>query len=140
MKTRHSQRGLSSMGWLIVILLAGFFLTLAFKMVPAYVDNIYVTDALKSLRELGSGQQGYAGVTDGEVRRHLSGYFNINNVRSDAVKSLKIERKSDRILVSMDYEVREPLFYNVDVVMRFANQFDSKRPDDCCKPQDGAGP
>jgi len=140
MKTRYSQRGLSSIGWLMVILLAGFFLTLAFKMVPAYVDNIYVTDALKSLRELGAGQQGYAGVTDSEVRRHLSGYFNINNVRADAVKSLKVERKSDRILVNMNYEVREPLFYNVDVVMRFTNQFDSTRPDECCKPQDGAAP
>jgi hypothetical protein len=134
MKTRHSQRGLSSLGWLMAILIAGFFLTLAFKMVPVYADNVYIQDALKSLTDFEKTDRGYGGMTDGDIRSHLSNYFSINNVRSDATKSVKIDRKSDKVLVNMDYEVRVPLFYNVDVVMKFRNQFDSKRPAECCKP------
>ncbi|MCW8196461.1 DUF4845 domain-containing protein [Proteobacteria bacterium 005FR1] len=134
MKTRHSQRGLSSLGWLLVLLIAGFFMTLAFRMVPAYADNVYVTDALKSLREFESTERGYGGMTDSAIRSHLGKYFSINNVRGDATKNIKIERLSDKVLVNMDYEVRVPLFYNVDVVMKFRNQFDSLRPAECCKP------
>lgn len=134
MKTRHSQRGLSSLGWLLVLLIAGFSLTLAFKMVPAYADNIYIQDALKSLTEFENTERGYAGMSDSAIRDHLGNYFMINNVRSAAAKSLKIDRKSDKVLVNMDYEVRVPLFYNVDVVMKFRNQFDSNRPAECCKP------
>jgi hypothetical protein len=134
MKTRHSQRGLSSLGWLLVMLIAGFFLTLAFKMVPAYADNVYVKDALKSLTDFEKTERGYAGMSDSDIRSHLGNYFMINNVRNDATKSLKIDRKSDKVLVNMDYEVRVPLFYNVDVVMVFRNQFDSNRPAECCTP------
>lgn len=134
MKTRHSQQGLSSIGWLLVILLVGFFLTLAFKMVPAYADNVYITDGLESLRDFEKNDRGYDSMTDSAIREHLNSYFMINNVRSAAAKSLKIDRKSDRVLVNMNYEVRVPLFHNIDVVMSFKNQFDSKRPDECCKP------
>lgn len=134
MKTRYSQRGLSSVGWLSVLLAAGFLLTCAFKMVPAYADNVFVKDALKSLREFEDTDRGYAGMTDREIRSRLSSYYQMNNVRGEPTKHLDIERKNDRVLVNVDYEIRVPLFYNVDVVMAFQNQFDTARPEECCKP------
>lgn len=133
MKTRHSQRGLSSIAWLLIILVGGFFLTCAFKMVPAYADNIYIADGLKSLTEFESTDRGYAGMSNSDIRSHLNGYFSINNVRSEAIKSIDIERRSDKILVNMNYDVRVPLFYNIDIVMSFKNHFDSNRPAECCK-------
>lgn len=135
MKTRHSQRGLSSIAWLLVILVAGFFLTCAFKLVPAYADNIYIQDGLKSLSDFEKTDRGYAGMSNGDIKTHLSSYFSINNVRNEAIKNIDVERKSDKILVNINYDVRVPMFYNIDVVMSFTNQFDSNRPAECCKPQ-----
>ncbi|MEX1033329.1 MAG: DUF4845 domain-containing protein [Cellvibrionaceae bacterium] len=135
MNTRRSQQGLSSIGWLLVILVAGFFLTCAFKLVPAYADNMYIKDGLKSLSEFENTDRGYAGMSNSDIRSHLSNYFYINNVRSEATKSIDIERKRDKVLVNINYETRVPLFYNIEVVMTFNNQFDSNRPAACCKPQ-----
>jgi hypothetical protein len=134
MKTKHAQQGMTSIGWLLVVLVAGFFLTCAFKMGPAYVDNLYIQDALKSLTEFENTDGGYAGMSDSDIKTHLSSYFNINNIRSDASKKLDVQRKNDKVWVNINYEVRAPLFYNVDVVMTFKNQFDTSRPADCCKP------
>ncbi|MGQ9425889.1 DUF4845 domain-containing protein [Gilvimarinus sp. F26214L] len=135
MKTRYSQRGLSSLGWLTVLLVAGFFLTCAFRLGPAYTDNIYVRDALGSLTDFENSERGYAEMSDRDIRTHLSNYFSMNGVRGTPTKSVRIERKSDRVLVNINYEVRVPMFFNIDAVMTFKNQFDTLRPSECCTPQ-----
>lgn len=135
MKTRHSQRGLSSIAWLLILLVAGFFLTCAFKLGPAYADNIYIREALKSLSEFEKTDRGYAGMSNSDVRRHLSNYFQVNNIRNIKTADVEIDRKADKTLINIDYEVRVPLFYNIDVVMIFKNQFDTNRPAECCNPQ-----
>lgn len=134
MKTRHSQRGLSSIAWLLIILVAGFFLTCAFKMVPVYADNVFIKDGLKSLTEFEDTERGYGGMSNSDIKTHLASYFNINNVRSEAIKNIDIDRRSDKILVNINYDVRVPLFYNIDIGMAFRNQFDSNRPAECCAP------
>lgn len=134
MKTRYSQRGLSSLGWLVVILVAGFFLTCALKLGPVYGDNFLVRDALKSLTSLPKGNQSFSELTDSDIRNQLNNYFTINGIRDVPRNAVSIERKSDSVLVNINYERRVPLFYNIDVVMTFKNQFDSRRPSECCKP------
>ena len=45
----RAQRGMSSLNLMIVLLVAGFFMMCAFKLVPSYAENMYVVDALKAL-------------------------------------------------------------------------------------------
>ena len=49
MNSLRYQAGLSSIGWLIVIMLVGFGLLCAFRLIPAYVENRYIKEALRSL-------------------------------------------------------------------------------------------
>lgn len=134
MKSLKKQRGLSSLGWLMVLIIVGFILTCAFKMGPAYADNLWIRDALRSLTELQTGDKSWDQITNSEIRSHLSRYFTVNNIRGDAAKQIEIDRRREKVLVNINYEVRTPLFYNVSVVMSFDNQFDSSRPDECCTP------
>lgn len=135
MKTHYSQRGMSSLGWLVVILVGGFFLTCALKLGPVYADNLLVRDALKSLNNLPGDGQSFTELSDSNIRTQLNNYFTINGIRDVPRNAVAIERKSDSVLVNINYERRVPLFYNIDVVMTFNNQFDSRRPSECCKPQ-----
>lgn len=137
--TRMYQRGLSPLGWLLVILLAGFALLCAFRIAPPYFDNIYVGDALKSLVELENPNTGFDNVTNDDIRRQIENYFIINNVRGEVTKNIEIERTRRKFFVNINYEVRVPLIYNIDVVMTFANQFDSAQPEECCKPAKPVG-
>lgn len=126
------QRGLSMLQWALVIAVAGFFMLFAFKVVPLYAENRYVESALRSLE---SGGEKLEQMTDAEINKKLSNFYMINNVRSEGPnKNIKVQRESEKVLVTVDYETRVPLFYNIDLVLNFQNHLDSARPGQCCRP------
>lgn len=132
LKLIKHQRGLGMLQWALVIAIAGFFLLFAFKVIPLYAENRYVESALRSLENSGEKLEQ---MTDAEITKKLNNFYMINNVRSEGpTKNIKIERESEKALVTVDYETRVPLFYNIDLVLSFQNHLDSTRPGQCCKP------
>ncbi len=129
MRTGSSQRGLSSIGWLLVIVLVAFFGMCAAKMVPVYVENHYIVNGLDSLTDEGESLKR---MSKGEITRKLNSYFSINGVRSPAAKEIEFIQGSQGIIIVNKYETRVPLLANIDVVMSFHNVLDSSRPDECC--------
>lgn len=131
-KTIKRQRGLGMLQWALVIAVAGFFLLFAFKVVPLYAENRYVESALRSLE---TGGEKVEQMADAEIKKKLGNFYLINNVRSEGpTKNIKIDRRSEDLLITIDYETRVPLFYNIDLVLSFQNHLDSSRPGQCCKP------
>lgn len=130
MQLIQRQRGFFSTGNLYLILSLGFFLYLGFKLVPPYADNIYVKEALQGLKSAGDLRD----MSNTDIKSRLSKFFTVNNVRGDEVNQIEIERKSGKVIVKVDYQKRIPLFANIEVVLTFTNHWDSKRPDECCKP------
>jgi len=132
MKSIKHQRGLGMLQWLLIIIVAGFFLLAAFKIVPMYAENRYVESALRSL--VGGGER-LEEMSDAEIKKKLDNFYMINNVRSDGpTKNIKINRDSSKLLITIDYETRDNLFLNIDVILTFKNHLDSTRPNQCCKP------
>ena len=88
--------------------------------------------ALRSLE--GSGEK-LEQMTDAEISKKLNNFYMVNNVRSEGpTKNIKVERESEKAIVTVDYETRVPLFWNIDLVLSFQNHLDSTRPGQCCKP------
>jgi len=116
----NSQKGLSTLGMLLVLLIGGFALTCAFKIGPLYLDNYFVRAALKSL----DGERIEA-MDSGSIRRSLDRYFMVNNVRDVSARDATVTRERDRVVVALDYERRVNLIGNLDVVVVFNNRFDS---------------
>lgn len=132
MKSLKRQRGLGMLQWALVIAVAGFFLLFAFKVVPLYAENRYVESALRSLVAGGGKVEEMA---DAEIKKKLGNFYMINNVRSEGpTKNIKIEREAEKTLITVDYETRVPLMYNIDLVLAFKNHLDSTKPGQCCKP------
>ncbi|WP_096087263.1 DUF4845 domain-containing protein [Agaribacterium haliotis] len=123
------QRGMSTSGLILTIGVVGFFLTLLFKMGPSYLDNMGVRSAMKSML---NNNPNIADMSKDKIYSQLSSYFTINGVRDVNPKDMVIVRRKDRTLINHEYEVRVPVFYNVDVVMSFKNQIDSSNADACC--------
>ncbi|MGI1677359.1 MAG: DUF4845 domain-containing protein [Cellvibrionaceae bacterium] len=134
MKSLKRQRGISSLGWLAILMASGFFLMCGFKVIPLYADNIYMKNSLKSLSQLENPEGGFEGVTNGEIKAQLNNFNMVNNIRNPEANNIKIERFKNKFLVNLNYERRVPLFYNIEVVTTFKNQFDSSRPHECCTP------
>ncbi len=132
MKSLKHQRGLGMLQWALVIAVAGFFLLFAFKVVPLYAENRYVESALRSL--VSSGEK-IEEMTDAEITKKLNNFYMINNVRSEGpTKNIKVEREAEKAVVTVDYETRVPLLYNIDLILVFKNHLDSTKPTQCCKP------
>lgn len=132
MKAIKDQRGYSLLQLALIIGVVGFFILFAFKVVPMYAENRYVESALRSLVEAGNKIED---MTDAEIRKKLDNFYLINNVRSEGpTKNIEIERDANKLLVTIDYETRANLFWNIDLVVSFTNHLDSTRPHECCKP------
>jgi len=131
MKSLSKQNGMSSLVLLFLLSSVGFFVLCAFKLVPAYAENRYIEEALKSLGEEGSA---LPDMTKGQIRKKLNKFYMVNNVRSKGAQEIKVERTSKSTIVHVDYEVRTPLFLNIEIVVSFENYLDSSRPLECCRP------
>ena len=121
MRSLHRQKGMTAIGWLIVLGLIGFFTLLTLKMSPSYMEYYKIVSTLESL-ENESGIQSPA-----DIRRLLNRRFNISYVETINEKDVKIASAGRFFRVTAKYESREHLFYNVYVVMTFNKQVQVRR-------------
>lgn len=113
------QRGISLIGWAVILLVAIVFGTAALRMVPVYMEHNTISSAIKSLLQ----DSKTALMSPREVRESLSKRFTINQVKVITVNDLAITKEGGILKISTDYEVREPMFYNVSIVMTFQDEF-----------------
>ncbi|SDZ87772.1 DUF4845 domain-containing protein [Microbulbifer marinus] len=126
----RGQRGMSYWSLMLIVAVFGFILTCVSKMGPAYIDAYYVDEGLKKLAE----NPNLRDMTRGQIKSELDRFFLINNVRGEPTKAVQVIRGADSVLVSVDYELRQPLIRNVDVVMKFDKQLNTAKPELCCEP------
>jgi hypothetical protein len=130
MRVNIKQSGLSAISLLLVLVIAAFLMLCAFKVVPIYAENYYITAGLKTLAE---DNPDLSKMSTNDIKKAMNRYYTINNVRSEGAKQLEVVRNSRNLLVINEYESRVPLLANIDVVVSFKNVLDSDRPDECCK-------
>ena len=128
----RKQRGMSLLGMLCLALAGGFILLCCFRVLPAYFDNMYIAEGLKSLNNP-EGQ--LSELSKDEVKKQLSTFFRLNNVRNFPMKEIEIKRDKNGLSVKADYEKRVHLLHNIDVVMTFENHWHSSNPQECCSPK-----
>ena len=120
MTTRPSQqRGMSMISWAVVLIVVAILGTAAFRMVPAYMEHNTISTTIRS--QLQDGKS--ALMSAREIREGIGKRFTINQVNVIRVDDLAIVKEGGVLTVSTDYEVREPMFYNVSIVMTFKDEF-----------------
>lgn len=131
---KNKQIGIGGLGLLVVLLIAAFVLTCFFKLGPVYLDNWHIRGALKSMGEKHSTnlQQ----MSKESIRSELTKFYTINNIRDEAAKALEVKRQKEYTLLIVAYEVRVPMFANIDAVLSFNNVLDSRNPEECCTPSE----
>ncbi|GAA6153711.1 DUF4845 domain-containing protein [Pseudoteredinibacter isoporae] len=130
-KNLSRQTGMSLTSVLVIVFIFGSLLLFLSQTVPAFIDDRFVKASLKSLT---SGSMGIVGKSPRIVRDNLSKQFGMNNVRTAASdpKNWEIERIDEHYIVTIDYEVRNNLISNIDVVMHFRHRLDTRSPELCC--------
>lgn len=124
------QAGMEMMTILIVLVVLFSFLFLASRIVPPYYDNSLIVEALKSVAE--NHPEDLKEVSKSTIRSELSKFYTVNNVRGDVTNVLEVDRRKEKTIIQIAYEVRVPLVANIDAVIKFDNVLDSSKPDECC--------
>jgi Tfp pilus assembly protein PilE len=112
----RKQRGITLMGFLIVLSIAGFFMLMAAKLFPAYSEFNSVKKGMDAM----SIESGAANFTVDQVWNSMDKKFYISYVQTPTRSCLKIDRKSGNT-ATCAYEYRTPFVYNIDFVVNFSH-------------------
>jgi len=111
----EKQRGMTFWGWLVILSIVGVAALVGIKLFPKYYDFLSVKSSIDQIAE-----ENY--VTPPKKQKiwlSLSRYMNINYIRYIKKEHLKVKKEKDGTHITIDYEVREPIMGNVDVILSF---------------------
>ncbi len=118
MRTLKRQQGLGWFGLLIMLMLAVFFATLAFHMMPLYLNQMSLARAVKAV----AADPGMAEATPHQIERALEHYWDIDDIETVTPKDIAVVATDDGRALSYDYEASSKLFYNISVVIEFSDE------------------
>ena len=111
----NGQRGLTLIGFLIVLIIAAFFVFIIMKLFPVYSEYYAVRTSLKALQQ----EPGIASKSPEEVRELLNRKWYISYVKTPTQKNVKVTRRGGDYIVNVAYERRGNLLYNLDYIATF---------------------
>lgn len=118
MKKWHHQRGMTAIGWLLVMGLIAFFALIILRLVPIYLEYSKVVSVFESLAK----EQGVGARSRNEIIVLVTKRFGVNDVDKVSPKLVKVSKEKGMTVISIEYERREHLMSNIDVVASFSKQ------------------
>jgi len=115
MYSKKREQGLTFISWLVILVIAGFAISIGLKITPVYLEHYSVKQSLESLKNeplIGRKQ-----VT--EIRKMLMARLRMNNVRHLGKDNVLISRAGGVTSISIKYEERREVVGNLSLVMTF---------------------
>jgi len=122
MKTLKQVRGMTLMGFVMVMAVVGFFAFLGMKIGPAYLEYYNVLKAMKGV----AAQPGAVNWSSTEVYNALEKRLDLNYVSDKRVnkRNFEIKKKGTTYTMRVKYERRENIMYNLDYIASFDKSMD----------------
>lgn len=116
MNLMRNQRGMTGMGWMVVIVLVVGGALLSLKIAPMYIRHASIAQALHNVTKQPEFTKR---ATPSSIRGLFAKQLDISSIYEFDMDTLSVERDREGMRVVLDYEVREPIVGNLDVVARF---------------------
>jgi len=110
-------KGITLIGFAILLCVAGFFAYAAMRLIPAYTEYFGVVKAMdQESKEPGASQKSLD-----QLRRDLQFKFNTQYVDEQNVppQAISAVRDNGKAVLRVAYERRIPFMYNVDLLISF---------------------
>lgn len=112
------QRGMTLVSGVFTLAILAISVMFLLRVVPAYLEDFGVRSTLSSLQE--DTLASYS--SPEQVRTAITRRLSINNVKNARATDFEIARTGGVFEVTVDYEVREPFMFNIDLVLTFAHR------------------
>ena len=120
--TRHSQAGITALGFLILALLVGVVGFAGMKVTPMYIKNMRMSTILDDVQKELSGE----GATPATIRNALYRRFSIEDMRLDN-DSLQITQSKSGYTLRVRYDDRASYIANMYLLVAYDKQVEITR-------------
>lgn len=115
---RRHEQGITFIGVLALLVLAGFIVLLAVKLIPPYINNWQVKEGLASVAE----QPDIGSIGRDGLRIQVSREFSIGYVSDVRIsRDLSITRAPYGYMLTMNYIVKVPVIANITALIHFVD-------------------
>ena len=115
MRVRQGQSGASLLGMLCILLMLGFFAMCIIRMLPPYLEYLSVKDIISRI----AMEPETADDSASDIRRKIANIFNTNQIYLLDPKDVEVFSKRGYTYIDANYEVRLPVMWRIDSVMKF---------------------
>jgi len=112
---KRTQRGITLLGFIIVLGIIGFFAYVGMKLFPMYSEYYSVKSALKGM----ANDPAVAAADPARIQDLFFRRMRIDYTQNIKPEHVKIQRADNGWQMDVQYEVRRPLVFNLDVVGKF---------------------
>jgi Tfp pilus assembly protein FimT len=119
---QHRQRGISFIGFIVVLAVAGFFLFLGMKIGPTYLEYYSIRNAVNQVAAEAQSADLAA------IRKAMDRQMTIDYADSYKAEFVRVVREGNQINLVLNYEIRKPLIYNLDFVAKFNHSAPIRQP------------
>ncbi len=115
MSTRNTQKGMTLIGFVIILIVVGFFAFAAMKLFPIYVEYFGVVKSMKAVaNDINAPTMELV-----EIRKKLDVNFDLQYVSDLPPDAIKLERQNGRRVLRIVYDRQIPFLYNVSLLAHF---------------------
>lgn len=114
---KQSQRGITLIGFVVVLCVVGFFAYCAMKIVPAYSEYMGVVKSMEQLAK----EPGVSAQDAAQIRAMLQTKFSVQYVDDEAIpaSNIKVTKQGGSTSVRVFYDKRVDFLGNVDLLISF---------------------
>ena len=120
--TRHSQAGITALGFLILAILVGVIGFAVMKVTPMYIKNMRMNTIMNDVQRDLSGQS----PTPQSIRNELSRRFSVEDINLD-IDAMKITQSKNGYTLHVQYDERASYIANMYLVVAYDNQVEITR-------------
>ncbi|MEJ2142492.1 MAG: DUF4845 domain-containing protein [Gammaproteobacteria bacterium] len=106
---------MTAVGWVFVFLMIALITLVVLKLLPIYLDGFSVQSSLESLKK----EHNLSKKSPHDIQRMILKRLDINMVDDVTKDDIYVTRDKSSMTIEVDYEVRENLAGNLDIVVSF---------------------
>jgi hypothetical protein len=115
MKSFKSQNGMSFLGWLIVLGIAGASIVAGMRLIPIYLESYTVSKILEDVALEYRDKQ----TNKNRIWSSISKRLDVNSIDGIKMENFSYTQDKGKVLISLKYEMRTKLVGNLDGVASF---------------------
>ncbi|MFV1996828.1 MAG: DUF4845 domain-containing protein [Acidiferrobacterales bacterium] len=118
------QEGMTMWSIVSLVLIGIFFLLLAFKLVPVYIDDLKIGSAISRVAK----KQGAGSKSAADLKASLQKMVDVEYISDTSFMSAVeiLPRGANAKVIKLEYEVEVPLAYNISALLYFDHEYEAR--------------